>query len=96
VVRIVFRRHYPDAMKEYLDYEDAVRKVQQMVDEVCEKIKNGRLTLGEARKEGALVRLKAEKLIPFEMDKFDLIYMARFSRLIDQFLVPRSRDDKKE
>jgi hypothetical protein len=80
-------------MKEYLDYEGRVKKLQKMVDEVCEKIKSGKLTFGEAKKEAALVRLKAEKLIPFEMDKFDLIYMARFKRLIEQFLLPKLKDD---
>ncbi|MCK4224872.1 MAG: hypothetical protein KAX39_06805 [candidate division Zixibacteria bacterium] len=80
-------------MKRYLDREERVKKLQKMVDEVCEKIKSGKLTLGEAKKEAALVRLKAEKLIPFEMDKFDLIYMARFKRLIEQFLMPKLKDD---
>ncbi|MCK4403768.1 MAG: hypothetical protein KAW02_01635 [candidate division Zixibacteria bacterium] len=80
-------------MNEYLDHEERVKKLQKMVDEVCKKIKSGKLTLGEARKESTLVRLKAEKLIPFEMDKFDLIYMARFKRLIEQFLLPKLKDD---
>lgn len=80
-------------MGKYLDHDERVKKLQKMVDEVCEKIKVGKLTLGEARKEAALARLKAEKLIPFEMDKFDLIYMARFKRLIEQFLLPKLKDD---
>ena len=80
-------------MGKYLDHEERVKKLQKMVDEVCEKIKSGKLTLGEAKKEAALVRLKAEKLIPFEMDKFDLIYMARFKRLIEQFLLPKLKDE---
>ncbi len=80
-------------MKTYLDHEERAKKLQQMVDEVCEKIKGGKLTLGEAKKEAVLVKLKAEKLIPFEMDKFDLIYMARFKRLIEQFLLPKLKDN---
>jgi len=80
-------------MTKYLDYDDRIKGLQKMVDEVCEKIKSGKLTLGEAKKEAALVRLKAEKFIPFEMDKFDLIYMARFKRLIEQFLLPKLKDD---
>jgi len=83
-------------MKEYLDYDERIKELQRMVDEVCEKIKSGKLTPGEAREEAALVRLKAEKLIPFEMDKFDLIYMARFRRLIEQFLMPKMKDDLSE
>lgn len=80
-------------INEYLDDDKRIKKLQKLVDEVCEKIKSGKLTLGEAKKEAALVRLKAEKLIPFEMEKFDLIYMTRFNRLIDQFLIPKLKDD---
>jgi len=80
-------------MNKYLDYEEGIKKLQKMVDEVCEKIKSGKLTLGEARKEAALVRLKAEKLIPLEMDKFDLIYAPRLRRMIEQFLLPKLKDD---
>jgi hypothetical protein len=67
-------------MKEYLDYDQRIEKLKKIVDEVCEKIKSGKLTIGEARKEAALVRLKAEKLVPFQMDKFDLIYKSRFEQ----------------
>ncbi len=83
-------------MKEYLDYDERIKELKSIVDEVCEKIKSGRLTLGEAKKEAALARLKAEKLVPFEMDKFDLIYMARFNRLIEQFLLPKLKDDSQK
>jgi len=83
------RKGIEKSMKKYLDHDERIKKLQQMVDGVCRKIKSGKLTLGEAKKEVALVRLKAEKLIPFEMDKFDLIYMARFKRLIEQFLLPK-------
>lgn len=80
-------------MKEYLDYDERIKKLQKMVDEVCEKIRSGRLSIGEARKEAALVRLKAEKLVPFQMDKFDLLYKSRFERLIEQFLLPKIKDN---
>jgi hypothetical protein len=80
-------------MKEYLDYDQRIEKLKKIVDEVCEKIKNGKLTIGEARKEAALVRLKAEKLVPFQMDKFDLIYKSRFERLIEQFLLPKTKNN---
>jgi hypothetical protein len=80
-------------MKEYLDEDEKTEELKRMVDELCEKIKGGKITLGEAREEITLVRLKAQELIPFEMDKFDLIYMARFNRLIEQYLLPRLKDD---
>lgn len=80
-------------MKEYLDYDERIKKLRKMVDEVCEKIKGRKLTIGEARKEAALVRLKAQKLVPFQMDKFDLLYKSRLERLIEQFLLPKIKDD---
>jgi hypothetical protein len=80
-------------MKDYLDEDEKTEELKKMVDELCEKIKGGKINLGEAREEITLVRLKAQKLIPFEMDKFDLIYTARFNRLIEQYLLPRLKDD---
>jgi len=78
---------------DYLDDNKRIKKLRQMVDDVCDKIKSGKLTLGEARKEAALVRLKAEKLIPFEMEKFDLIYSSRLNRMIEQYLMSKSKDE---
>jgi hypothetical protein len=78
---------------EYLDDNKRLKRLQQLVDEVCEKIKRGELTLGEAKKEAALVRLKAEKLIPYDMEKFDLIYASRLNRMIEQYLLPKLKDD---
>ena len=83
----------PKDIDDYLDDNKRIKKLRQMVDEVCDKIKSGKLTLGEARKEAALVRLKAEKLIPFEMGKFDLIYGSRLNRLIQQYLMSKSKDE---
>jgi hypothetical protein len=77
----------------YFDHNEKVKELKRLVDEACEKIKSGKITLGEAKKEAALVRLKAEKFIPFEMDKFDLIYGARFERLIEQYLLPKLKED---
>jgi hypothetical protein len=80
-------------MKEYLDSDEKIKKLKKIVDEACERIKSGELTLGEAKKEAALVRLKAESLIPDDMEKFDLIYGNRFKRLIQQF-VEKKRDNE--
>jgi hypothetical protein len=85
-----------DDIEDYLDDNKRIKKLRQMVDEVCDKIKSGRLTLGEARKEAALVRLKAERLIPFEMEKFDLIYTSRLNRMIEQYLLPQAKDRQKK
>jgi hypothetical protein len=82
-------------MRRYLDSEERIKKLKKIVDEACEKIKSGKLTLGEAKKEAALVRLKAESLIPEDMDKFDLIYGSRLKRLIRQFVEKRVEGNKK-
>ena len=80
-------------MNDYLDEDERIEKLRGLVDELCERIRGGELTLSEAKKEAALVRLKAERLIPFEMDKFELIYGARLKRMIQQFLQPKPKDD---
>jgi hypothetical protein len=80
-------------IEDYLDDNKRLKRLRQMVDEVCDKIKRGELTLGEAKKEAALVRLKAEKLIPYDMEKFDLIYTSRLNRMIEQYLLPKLKDN---
>jgi hypothetical protein len=82
-------------MKEYLNSEGKIKRLKKIVDEACDKIKKGELTLGEARKEAALVRLKAESLIPDQMEKFDLIYGSRLKRLIQQFVERKIEGNKK-
>ncbi len=82
-------------MREYLNSEERVKRLKKIVDEACEKIKSGKLTPGEAKKEASLVRLRAESLIPEDMEKFDLIYGSRLKRLIQQFAERRVEGDKK-
>lgn len=82
-------------MKEYLNSDEKIKKLKKIVDEACEKIKSGELTLGEVNKEAALVRLKAESLIPDDMEKYDLIYGSRFKRLIQQYVEKKIEGDKK-
>jgi len=81
-------------MSEFLEYDQRIAKLKKIVDQACEKIKSGKMTLGQAKTEAALVRLKAEALIPDQMDKFDLIYASRLKRLIQQFLVKKEKIDE--
>ncbi len=81
-------------MNEFLEYDQRIARLKKIVDQACEKIKSGKMTLGEAKTEAALVRLKAEALIPDQMDKFDLIYASRLKRLIEQFLVKKDKIDE--
>jgi hypothetical protein len=73
-------------MADFLEYDEKIEKLKKMVDQACEKIKRGELTLGEAKTQASLIGLKAKELIPDQMDKFDLIYGSRLRRLIEQFL----------
>jgi hypothetical protein len=82
-------------MSQFLEYDERIKKLKKIVDQACEKIKSGKMTLGEAKTEAALVRLKAEALIPNQMDKFDLIYGSRLKRLIQQFLEKKDKIDDK-
>jgi hypothetical protein len=82
-------------MSEFLEYDERIKKLKRIVDAACEKIKSGKMTLGEAKTEAALVRLKAETLIPDQMEKFDLIYASRLKRLIEQFLEKKDKVDEK-
>ncbi len=82
-------------MSEFLEHDQRIGKLKKIVDQACEKIKSGRMTLGQAKTEAALVRLKAETLIPDQMDKFDLIYGSRLKRLIQQFLERKDKTDEK-
>lgn len=82
-------------MSEFLEYDERIKKLKKLVDQACEKIKAGKMTLGEAKTEAALVRLKAEALIPDQTDKFDLIYGSRLKRLIQQFLEKKDKIDEK-
>jgi hypothetical protein len=56
------------------------------VDATADKIVSGDLSVEEAEALVKETRQKAEMLIADDMDKYDLIYAARFRRLIDQFI----------
>jgi len=73
-------------MADFLEYDEKIVELKKMVDQACEKIKRGELTLGEAKTQASLIRLKAKELIPDQMEKFGLIYGSRLKRLIEQFL----------
>ena len=79
--------------KDFLEYDEKIKKLKKIVDDLCERIKRGELTLGEAKTKSSLLRLKAKEFIPEQMEKFDLIYGSRLKRLIQQFLVKRNPKD---
>jgi len=66
--------------------EEKVQALKKLVDQTSEDIQSGDLSEEKARELIANTRNEAEKLIPKDMDKYDLIYGARFERLIEQFI----------
>ena len=75
-------------MKEDDFAEDKARAetIRAIVDDVARQIENGTLTEAEARALAANVRFQMTQMIPDQMDTYDLIYGARFERLIEQFI----------
>jgi hypothetical protein len=63
-----------------------IAALKALVDATANEITSGGLDIDTANKLIAETRDKAEKLIPDDMDKYDLIYMPRFKRLIEQFI----------
>ena len=66
--------------------EENIKILKKLVDQTAEDIQSGDLSEEKARELVANIRAEAEKLIPDDMDKYDMIYGARFERLIDQFI----------
>ncbi len=79
--------------KDFLEYDEKIKKLKKMVDTLCNQIKKGEITLGEAKTKASILRLKAKELVPDQINKFDLIYGSRLKRLIHQFLLKRDPKD---
>lgn len=69
--------------------EEKIQSLRKLADRTAEDIQSGDLTEEKARELIAKTREEAEALIPEDMDKYDMIYGARFERLIDQFIKAR-------
>ncbi len=69
--------------------DEKIKNLKALVDRTAENIQSGDLSEEKARELIAETRKEAEKLIPDDMDKYDMIYGARFERLLDQFIKVR-------
>ena len=69
--------------------DEKIKNLKALVDRTAEDIQSGDLSEEKARELIAETRKEAEKLIPDDMDKYDMIYGARFERLLDQFIKVR-------
>lgn len=72
---------------------DKIAELKQIVDRTAEDIQSGDLNEEKARELMTQTRKEAEKLIPDDMDKYDLIYSSRFERLIDQFIKQKQEQE---
>ena len=63
-----------------------VTALKALVDDTANKITSGELDMDAVNKLVEATRVEAEKLIPDDMDKYDMIYSARFKRLIEQYI----------
>ncbi len=66
--------------------QERVETIRAIVDDVTQRIESGILTEAEARGLVATVRFQMTLMIPDQMETYDLIYGARFERLIRQFI----------
>lgn len=69
--------------------EEKINNLKALVDRTSEDLQSGDLSPEKARELIEETRKEAEKLIPDDMDKYDMIYGARFERLLDQFVNAR-------
>lgn len=71
-----------------MDHATRVKVLKQIIDETAYRLMAGGLSLADAETQVRRVRDQARLLLPNEMEKFDLIYQSRLTRLIDQFVRP--------
>lgn len=71
---------------DYIEEEIKLKKLQGIADVLCFLIMRRKLTIEKAEEKIAEARKEARKIIPDQMETYDLIYTNRFRRLIDQFL----------
>ena len=66
--------------------EERTETIRYIVDDVARQIQSGTLTEAEARDLIGRVRFQMTRWIPDQMATYDMIYGARFERLIRQFI----------
>jgi hypothetical protein len=76
-------------MSEVASLEDenrTVAQIKRIVDQAAGQITNGDVGYQEALALAQSVRAQVQQIVPDKMDTYDLIYAARFRRLIEQFV----------
>jgi len=65
--------------------EERLFRIKTIVDSLCDRIRFGGLSREEAERSVCSVRAEVEHIAPDKMAVYDLIYAARFRRLMGQF-----------
>ena len=66
--------------------EEKIHSLKRLVDQTAGDIESGDINEEKARELISKTREEALNLIPDDMDKYDMIYGARFERLIEQYI----------
>lgn len=80
-------------MEPSIDEHERIAALKVLVDDTADRITDGELDIDEAGKLVEETRLKAQELVPDDMDKFDLIYGARFKRLMEQYITSKEASE---
>jgi hypothetical protein len=67
--------------------EERLFRIKTIVDSLCDRIRFGGLSREEAERSACSVRAEVEHIAADKMAVYDLIYAARFRRLMDQFIL---------
>jgi hypothetical protein len=70
-----------------MEEAERIARLKNLVDFVGERLTSGVISKTAALKLVELTREKAQRIVPEDMELYDLIYGNRFKRLMDQFIV---------
>lgn len=70
-----------------MEEAERIARLKNLVDFVGERLTSGVISKAAARKLVQMTREKAQRIVPEDMELYDLIYGNRFKRLMDQFVV---------
>ena len=66
--------------------EYRLEKLKFLVDGLCREIVRGKISWEEAARKAEVVREQAKTIVPESMELYDLIYVSRIKRFMEQFL----------
>jgi len=75
------------------DEHNKIAELRKLVDATVNEIESGGLDMTTVDKLIEETRKKAEELIPDDMDKYDMIYGARFQRLKEQYITEKESSE---